>query len=97
MGEYQGQIVAITGAGAGIGEACAAMFARESATVIALDVNEAGLSALSERLKGEGLSITTLRLDISDEASVESVFTKIEKDFGRLDVLVNSAGIISFE
>ena len=68
MGEFQGQIVAVTGAGAGIGEACAAMFARESATVIALDVNEVGLAALADTLKGEGLGITTMRLDISDEA-----------------------------
>jgi len=97
MGEFEGQIVAVTGAGAGIGEACAAMFARESATVIALDVNEAGLETLATALKREGLNIATMRLDISDEACVESVFSAIEKQYGRLDVLVNSAGIISFE
>ncbi len=97
MGEFQGQIVAVTGAGAGIGEACAAMFARESATVIALDIDDKGLATLAARLKGEGLQINTMRLDISDEASVQAVFERIEKEYGRLDVLVNSAGIISFE
>lgn len=97
MGEFQGQIVAVTGAGAGIGEACAAMFARESATVIALDIDDKGLATLTARLKGEGLQIITMRLDISDEASVQAVFERIEKEYGRLDVLVNSAGIISFE
>ena len=97
MGEFQGQVVAITGAGAGIGESCATMFAKESATVIALDMNEARLDALAKKLSAEGQSITTMQLDISDEAQVESVFAAIEKQFGRLDVLVNSAGIITFE
>lgn len=97
MGEFQGQIVAVTGAGAGIGEACAAMFAREGATVVALDIDEAGLAALTAKLRGEGLSVTAMRLDISDEACVRDVFDAIQKQFGRLDVLVNSAGIISFE
>jgi 3-oxoacyl-[acyl-carrier protein] reductase len=97
MGEFQGQIVAVTGAGAGIGEACAAMFARENATVIALDIDEKGLASLAARLQGEGWPIATMRLDISDESSVQGVFERIEKEYGRLDVLVNSAGIISFE
>ncbi len=97
MGEYQGQIVAITGAAAGIGEACAAMFARESATVIALDVNETALQAMADKLTAEGLAVTPMKLDISDEAAVQRVFETIQQRFGRLDVLVNSAGIISFE
>ncbi len=97
MGEFQGQIVVVTGAAAGIGEACAAMFARESATVIALDINEAALKAMADRLTAEKLSVTPMKLDIADESSVQGVFEEIEKRFGRLDVLVNSAGIISFE
>jgi len=97
MGEFQNQVVAITGAAAGIGEACTAMFARESATVIALDVNETALQAAAEKYAAQGLHMIPMRLDISDEADVKRVFDTIEKQFGRLDVLVNSAGIISFE
>ena len=97
MGEFQNQVVAITGAAAGIGEACAAMFAAESATVIALDVNEAALQATVEKYAAQGLRLIPMRLDISDEADVQRVFDAIDQRFGRLDVLVNSAGIISFE
>ena len=97
MGEFQNQVVAVTGAAAGIGEACAAMFASESATVVALDVNEGALQAMVEKYAAQGLHIVPMRLDISDEEDVQRAFDAIEKQFGRLDVLVNSAGIISFE
>ena len=97
MGEFQGQIVAVTGAGAGIGEACAAMFAREGATVVALDIDEAAAQRLADRLCAEGLSVAAMRVDISEEACVQGVFDAILRQYGRLDVLINSAGIISFE
>ena len=79
MGEFQNQVVAITGAAAGIGEACTAMFARESATVIALDVNETALQATAEKYAAQGLRMIPMRLDISDEADVQRVFDTIEK------------------
>ncbi len=97
MNEFQGQVVAVTGAAAGIGEACAAMFAQEGAAVVALDINEAALRKGADALNAQGFSVTPMKLDISDEDNVQAVFEAIAQKFGRLDVLVNSAGIITFE
>ena len=92
--EFEGQVVAVTGAGSGIGWETAVQFAKAGAKVIALDMDEARLKDLAEALKGE--RIATRRVDIMKEEDVAKCFESILGEFGRLDVLVNSAGIITF-
>lgn len=92
--EFENQVVAVTGAGSGIGWETAIQFARAGAKVIALDMDEARLKSLAETLIGE--SITARRVDIVSEEDVTKCFESILSEFGRLDVLVNSAGIITF-
>jgi 3-oxoacyl-[acyl-carrier protein] reductase len=93
--EFEDQVVAVTGAGSGIGRETAAQFALAGAKVVALDMDEARLKELAASLKGE--SVAVRRVDITDEEDVEKCFAAILSEFGRLDVLVNSAGIITFE
>ncbi|MEL7026523.1 MAG: SDR family oxidoreductase [Pseudomonadota bacterium] len=80
----QGKRAFITAAGAGIGKATAMAFAREGAEVIATDIDQASLKALTQ----EG--ITTSRLDITDNAAV----TKAAAEAGAVDVLFNCAGYV---
>lgn len=82
----------VTGAAKGIGRAITARMVSENYFVIAADVDEkAGEKLLSESGK-ENLCFHNT--DISDERSVQELFRKIKEDFGRLDVLVNNAGVL---
>jgi len=87
----QDRIAVVTGAGSGIGRAVSELFAREGATLAALDVREdAGKETLS-RLAGRGHQ--AFAADVSDGPAVVRAFQAIDAAFGRVDVLVNSAGI----
>ena len=86
-GRLAGKTALITGAASGIGRATAALFHAEGAKVAASDRNEAGLAGL------EGLADLTLPQDVTDEARWREVVDAVMAAFGRLDILVNSAGI----
>ena len=83
------KVAVVTGGGSGIGRATVRRFADEGATVIAVDVNEAGLA---ETADGRD-AVSTQTADVSDSAQVGAVFDRVREEHGRLDVLVNAAGI----
>ncbi len=84
MTRLKGKIALITGAASGIGRATAELFAAEGATVVATDLDEAGLAGLPGR---------AVRLDVTSEADWEAAFAAARSAFGRVDILVNAAGI----
>ncbi len=86
-GRLAGKTALITGAASGIGRATAALFHAEGAKVAASDRNEAGLAGL------EGVADLALPQDVTDEARWREVVDAVTAAFGRLDILVNSAGI----
>ena len=86
-GRLHGKVALITGAASGIGRATAALFHAEGAKVAATDRNEAGLKAL-----GPDADLI-LAQDVTDEARWREVVDAVLAAFGRLDILVNSAGI----
>ena len=86
-GRLAGKAALITGAASGIGRATAALFHAEGAKVAAADLNEAGLKTL-----GEDADLI-LAQDVTDEARWREVVDAVVGAFGRLDILVNSAGI----
>ncbi len=86
-GRLAGKTALITGAASGIGRATAALFHAEGAKVAASDRNEAGLAGL------DGVADLTLPQDVTDEARWRQVVDAVMAAFGRLDILVNSAGI----
>ncbi|MCC6805034.1 MAG: SDR family oxidoreductase [Anaerolineae bacterium] len=88
---FQGQVAVVTGGASGIGRGIAARLAREGARVVLLDLNlEAARAAAAEM--GEGVS--ALPIDVADERSVSEAFTQAAARHGRLDIMVNCAGII---
>jgi NAD(P)-dependent dehydrogenase (short-subunit alcohol dehydrogenase family) len=87
LGRLDGKVALITGAASGIGRATAGLFHRQGAKVAATDRNEAGLRAL-----GEDADLTLVQ-DVTDEARWREVVDAAVAAFGRLDILVNSAGI----
>jgi meso-butanediol dehydrogenase/(S,S)-butanediol dehydrogenase/diacetyl reductase len=94
MGE-QRRVVAILGAGGTLGSAISRQFASESLTDVVLsDVNAQSLQATIEGLP-DGASFDSVLADVSDLAQVEAVVSRTQERFGRLDVLISNAGVLS--
>lgn len=90
----QDKVVLITGAGSGIGLACAQSFAKQGAHVILADLNEGALKSARQLVLAAGASsCLSCVCDVSNEASVKACVERVQSDMGVLDVLVNNAGI----
>ena len=89
----ENKVCAITGAGRGIGEAGAKLFAAEGAYVFVLELDEASGKACAESICAAGGKAEFLKMDVSSEESVKAAFAEIEARAGRLDVLYNNASV----
>lgn len=90
MGRLNNKIAMITGGASGMGAAMAKLFAQEGATVIAADINEENLAKISELENVEGM-----KLDVSSDENWAEVTKAIVEKYGRIDILINNAGISS--
>ncbi len=87
------KLVLITGAASGIGLATAHEVVRRGARVVLTDIDEAGLSAAADSLRGVGATVFTRTVDVSDREQVMAMADWVRAEAGPLDVLVNNAGI----
>lgn len=92
-GKLSGKITVVTGAARGIGRAVARAYADEGAVVYAID----RFADEMESLSAQGGDIRTRKLDLTDAEAIAQTFSAIEAEAGRIDVLVNNAGIIFFK
>lgn len=92
MGRLTGKVALVTGGASGMGRAMVALFGAEDARVAALDVNAAALDELA-RWSAGGAPVLAVRADVTDRAALHEAVRRCVARFGRLDVLVNSAGI----
>ena len=93
MDRLKGKTAAITGGALGIGRATAVRMAEEGAAVAVLDTLETEGQALADELAKRGLTARFWRCDVTQEAEVAQVIDEVAATFGRLDVLVNNAGV----
>jgi NAD(P)-dependent dehydrogenase (short-subunit alcohol dehydrogenase family) len=94
MRRLEGKAALITGAGSGIGRACAQMFAREGARVALAGRRLEPLNAVAKEITVAGGEAMAVPCDVSQRASVEAAVAAVAKGFGRLDVVVNNAGAL---
>lgn len=93
LGRLNGKVALVTGGGSGIGEAGARLFAAEGAKVAIADLNLDAAERVAGEIKDAGGSAVAIELDVRDESSCASAVDATVDRFGRLDVLVNSAGV----
>jgi NAD(P)-dependent dehydrogenase (short-subunit alcohol dehydrogenase family) len=93
MGRLQGKVALVTGAALGIGRAASLLMAREGAALAVTDVLAEPGRELVREIESQRGKARYWPLDVADEAQVKSVIAEVVRHFGRLDVLVNNAGI----
>jgi NAD(P)-dependent dehydrogenase (short-subunit alcohol dehydrogenase family) len=93
--DFKGKVVIVTGASSGIGRNTAFAFARQGATIVAVARDESALTAVVNDIANEGGSALVCARDVTAAGSADAIAATALERFGRLDVLVNAAGIIA--
>lgn len=91
---FESQVALITGGADGLGKAIGSRLAAEGATVILADKSEEKLALAIAEVSKTSTTVGGLPLDIADEDAVQRVYTQVSDQFGRLDIMVNAAGIV---
>ena len=93
-GRIEGKAAAVTGAASGMGRAIARRFAAEGASVAVLDCDREGAEETTKMITDEGGKAILVPTDVTEESSVESAVGATVKEFGKLDIFINNAGIV---
>jgi NAD(P)-dependent dehydrogenase (short-subunit alcohol dehydrogenase family) len=93
MFRLDGKRALVTGAGSGIGEAIARLFAEQGAQVLVADVQTDAANRVTADIAEHGGDATSLTLDVANETQVQATFANVVQRYGRLDILVNNAGV----
>lgn len=92
MGQLEGKIALITGAGSGIGKGIARAFAKEGANLVLASRNKENLEATATELQAQVGTVLVIPTDVTHEAQVVALFEQTRQAFGRVDILVNNSG-----
>lgn len=93
MGRLSGKVALITGAGSGMGAEQARLFAKEGAKVVGADMNMDGLNTIIDEISSQDTEAIAVKLNISSEEEWKDAVKTAVDTFGKLDILVNTAGI----
>jgi 3-oxoacyl-[acyl-carrier protein] reductase len=91
---FTGKVAIVTGAGAGMGKQVALDMAAEGAKVVICDIQQEALDETKREIEAAGGECLALKCDVSSRAQVEQMIRKAKDSFGRLDILINNAGLL---
>jgi meso-butanediol dehydrogenase/(S,S)-butanediol dehydrogenase/diacetyl reductase len=94
MGKLDGCVAMVTGGGRGIGRAMSQRYAREGATVVVVDLDQAGAHGVAEAIRVSGASADAFQADLRQPEQSTAMIAHVVERFGRLDILVNNAGVM---
>ena len=97
MDRVKGKVAIVTGGAGGLGRAEALLLAKEGARVVITDLDEAGIKRAAGEINSQGGKAIFVRHDVTSETDWKRVITRALEEFGRLDVLVNNAGVIIYK
>jgi NAD(P)-dependent dehydrogenase (short-subunit alcohol dehydrogenase family) len=92
---FEGQVAVVTGASRGIGKAIALELAAERATVCLIGRDAQALQEVADRASTTAAGVASYRIDLTRDGEVQGLSRRLQQDFGRADILVHSAGIMS--
>jgi NAD(P)-dependent dehydrogenase (short-subunit alcohol dehydrogenase family) len=93
-GRFAGRVAIVTGSGQGIGRAIAERFAADGASVVVADLNDVTARDVVQAIEAAGGRAVAVRTDVTDPADTEALVVATVDRFGRIDALVNNAGIL---
>lgn len=91
--ELKGKVAVVTGGARGIGFECALTLARQGAEIVLADINREALEQAEKEIKEEGIKALTVIADVSSVEDVDSMMKTVIEKLGRIDILINNAGI----
>jgi len=94
MGRLENKVAVITGAASGIGRGTAIRFAGEGAAVVIADLNEEGGAAAVRECRENGGNAVFQKTDVASEADIRAAIARAVKEFGKLDIIYNNAGVV---
>lgn len=92
MGQLDGKVTILTGAGTGIGKGIARGFSREGSHLILASRNKANLDETAAEISSTGVKVLVVPTDVTDEGEVKVLFARTMQEFGRVDILINNSG-----
>jgi NAD(P)-dependent dehydrogenase (short-subunit alcohol dehydrogenase family) len=93
MSEFKGKVVLLTGAATGLGAETAHQFAEQGSHLVLVDINAEGLQQTADAIRAAGAKVETVTGDVSKAATCATALARAKEKFGRLDILINNAGI----
>src|SRR6476469_5690618 len=93
MNDLKDKVIIVTGGGQGLGEATTRVLSKAGATVIPVDIKHEQVKKLAEELTQNEQKAMGIQLDVSDEKNVQEVIDTVMKEYGKLDGIINNAGI----
>ncbi|USK68365.1 SDR family NAD(P)-dependent oxidoreductase [Peribacillus asahii] len=93
MGKLEGKVAIVTGGASGIGLATVEAFVEKGVKVVLADFNEEAGKAAEMKLKDKGADVLFVKVNVADEKSVEDLVAQTVNQYGKLDILINNAGV----